>query len=75
MTLISLLGKYDSSIFPILFEFKNQISKHIIIHDDSRYETKKVQKILLSQEKKVEKKDADRTNKRKKVERISNKEK
>lgn len=51
MTLISLLGKYDSSIFPILFEFKNQISKHIIIHDDSRYETKKVQKILLSQEK------------------------
>ena len=51
MTLISLLGKYDSSIFPILFEFKNQISKHIIIHDDSRYETKKVQKILLSQQK------------------------
>ena len=51
MILISLLGKYDSAIFPILFEFKNQISKHIIIHDDSRYETKKVQKILLSQEK------------------------
>ena len=51
MILISLLGKYDSSIFPILFEFKNQIRKHIIIHDDSRYETLKVQKIINSQTK------------------------
>lgn len=51
MILISLLGKYDSSIFPILFEFKAQIKIHIIIHDDSRYETKKVKKIIDSQEK------------------------
>lgn len=51
MTLISLLGKYDSSIFPILFEFKTKIKKHIIIHDDSRFETKKVNKFLESQEK------------------------
>lgn len=51
MILISLLGKYDSSIFPILFEFKTQIKTHIIIHDDSRYETKKVKKIIDSQEK------------------------
>lgn len=51
MILISLLGKYDSSIFPILFEFKSQIKAHIIIHDDSRYETKKVKQIMDSQEK------------------------
>ena len=51
MILISLLGKYDSSIFPILFEFKAQIKIHIIIHDDSRYETKKVKKKIDSQEK------------------------
>lgn len=51
MTLISLLGKYDSSLFPILFEFKTQIKIHIIIHDDSRYETKKVKKIIDSEEK------------------------
>ncbi len=51
MILISLLGKYDSSIFPMLFEFKEQIKKHIIIHDDSRFETSKVKKILASQEK------------------------
>ena len=51
MILISLLGKYDSSIFPILFEFKTQIKMHIIIHDDSRYETKKVNNIIDSQEK------------------------
>lgn len=51
MILISLLGKYDSAIFPILFEFKTQIKKHIIIHDDSRFETQKVEKIINSQEK------------------------
>jgi hypothetical protein len=49
MILISLLGNYDSSIFPILFEFKNQIKKHIIIHDDSEFETHKVEKIMHSQ--------------------------
>ena len=51
MILISLLGKYDSSIFPYSFEFKNQISKHIIIHDDSRYENKKKFKDSITQEK------------------------
>ena len=30
MILISLLGIHDSSIFPILFEFKEKISKHIV---------------------------------------------
>lgn len=51
MILISLLGKFDSAIFPIFFEFKNDITKHIIIHDDSRYETTKTQKIIEAQEK------------------------
>ncbi|MCT7650052.1 DUF1887 family CARF protein [Aliarcobacter butzleri] len=51
MTLISLLGTHDSSIFPILFEFKDKISKHIIIHDDSKYETNMIKRVLSSQEK------------------------
>lgn len=51
MILISLLGKYDSAIFPILYEFKDSLSHHIIIHDDSRYETNKVKTILSAQKK------------------------
>lgn len=50
MILISLLGKFDSSIFPILFEFKEEISHHIIIHDDSKYETLKTANFLQTQE-------------------------
>ena len=50
MVLISLLGVHDSSIFPILFEFKDKISKHIIIHDDSRFEVNKIKKIQESED-------------------------
>ena len=51
MILISLLGIHDSSIYPILVEFKDKIKKHIIIHDDSKYETTMMKKVLNSQEK------------------------
>lgn len=51
MILISLLGIHDSSIYPILVEFKDKIKKHIIIHDDSKYETNMIKKVLASQEK------------------------
>ena len=50
MILISLLGIHDSSIYPILVEFKDKIKKHIIIHDDSKYETTMMKKVLNSQE-------------------------
>lgn len=49
MILISLLGKFDSSIFPIFFEHRNIINKHIIIHDDSKYETAKTNRLLEAQ--------------------------
>ena len=51
MILISLLGIHDSSIYPILVEFKDKIKKHIIIHDDSKYETTMMKKVMNSQEK------------------------
>lgn len=50
MILISLLGKYDSSIFPILYEYKDELTHHIIIHDDSKYETNKTNNFLDTQE-------------------------
>ncbi|MCT7549927.1 DUF1887 family CARF protein [Aliarcobacter butzleri] len=50
MILISLLGIHDSSIYPILVEFKDKIKKHIIIHDDSKYETTMMKKVMNSQE-------------------------
>jgi hypothetical protein len=46
MVLVSLLGKDDSSIFPILYEFKDKITCHIIIHDDSKFETSKTNNLL-----------------------------
>lgn len=51
MILISLLGVYDSSIFPILFEYKDEVKKHIFIHDDSKYETNRIKDVLQAQEK------------------------
>ena len=50
MILISLLGIHDYSIYPILVEYKNKKKKHIIIHDDSKYETTMMKKVLNSQE-------------------------
>lgn len=49
MILISSLGKYDSSIFPLLYEFKEKLSQHIIIHDDSKYESSKTLKFIDAQ--------------------------
>lgn len=51
MILISLLNRYDLSIFPILLEFKDDVKKHILIHDSSKIETKKVKEILKVQDK------------------------
>lgn len=49
MILISSLGKFDSSIFPLLYEYKGKLSQHIIIHDDSKYESSKTLKFIAAQ--------------------------
>ena len=49
MILISVLGKFDSSIFPLLYEFKEKLSHHIIIHDDSKFEVRKTNSFLQTQ--------------------------
>ena len=36
MILVSILGDFHSSILPIFYNFKDKISKHVLIHDDSK---------------------------------------
>jgi hypothetical protein len=49
MTLVSILGDFHSSILPISFEFKERITKHIIVYDDARHDVKKSWRILRGQ--------------------------
>lgn len=46
MILISILGDIHSSIFPIFFEFKDQITKHILVYDPKKYDEAKASKII-----------------------------
>lgn len=50
MILISILGDFHSSIFPLFYEFKASISKHIVVYDDAFGEMKESKKILNSLE-------------------------
>lgn len=50
MILVSVLGDFHSSIFPVFFEFKEKIKKHILLYDDSEYDLKQLSKILKGQE-------------------------
>lgn len=49
MVLVSILGDFHSSIFPIFFEFKDKLTHHIILHDDSEHDKKEVKKLIDSQ--------------------------
>lgn len=50
MVLVSILGDFHSSIFPVFFEFKDKIDKHIILFDDSKYDQKQFNNILKGQQ-------------------------
>lgn len=50
MVLVSILGDFHSSILPIFYEFKEKITKHILIYDDSEHDIKQLAKILKGQE-------------------------
>ena len=51
MILVSIVGNFHSSIFPIYYEFKEEISTHIVVHDDAFNELLKNNKILQALEK------------------------
>jgi len=36
MILVSILGDFHSSVLPIFYNFKDQVSKHLLIYDDSK---------------------------------------
>ena len=55
MVLVSILGDFHSSVLPIFFEFKEKLTHHIIVHDDSKYDTTHTAKILKAQENFLEK--------------------
>ncbi|MBU1994368.1 DUF1887 family protein [bacterium] len=50
MILVSILGDFHSSFLPLFFEFKHKIQKHILLHDDSEYDQKRLAKIMKGQE-------------------------
>jgi len=49
MVLVSILGDFHSSILPIFFEFKEKLTHHIIIHDDSKYDMNQANKLIQAQ--------------------------
>lgn len=46
MTLISVLGDFDSSILPVFYQFQKQIKKHIIIYDDFKCDVKGAKRLI-----------------------------
>jgi len=49
MTLISILGDFHSSILPISYELKKEITKHVIVYDDARADIEKLNRIVAGQ--------------------------
>ncbi len=49
MVLVSILGDFHSSILPIFFEFKDKITHHIILHDDSSHDKKHIKRLMKAQ--------------------------
>jgi len=49
LTLVSILGDFHSSILPISYEFKEKITKHVIVYDDSRADIEKLKRIVSGQ--------------------------
>ena len=50
MVLISILGDFHSSIFPIFYEFKDSITKHIVVYDDAFAKLKQNKDTIVSLE-------------------------
>ncbi len=45
MTLVSIVGDFITNTTPMIFEFKEKITKHILVYDDAQYEARKVERI------------------------------
>lgn len=49
MILVSILGDFHSSVLPISYEFRKEISRHIVLYDDANWNTKESWRILRGQ--------------------------
>jgi len=49
MTLVSILGDFHSSILPISYEFKKEITKHVVVYDDAHADIEKLKRISKGQ--------------------------
>ena len=45
MVLVSILDDFDSSILPVFYNFKDEITKHLLVHDDSKRDRRKAKEI------------------------------
>ena len=55
MTLVSIIGDFFSSVVPIFYEFKDKISTHIIISDDSKRDDRLAKKFEKGSKKFIQK--------------------
>ncbi len=46
MTLVSIVGDFDSNVLPLFYHFKDEMSHHILIYDDLRHDRLHADKII-----------------------------
>ena len=51
MVLVSILGDFHSSIFPLFYEFKDSITNHIVVYDDAFAKLQESKKVINSLQK------------------------
>lgn len=59
MVLVSIVGDFYSSVLPIFYEYKEKITKHIIIHDDFKNDEVHARKIINGTCRFIEKNNLD----------------
>ena len=57
MTLVSIVGDFDSSVLPLFYEFKDRIDKHIIIYDDFKNDVVHAKRIIAGTTKFIQQND------------------
>jgi hypothetical protein len=45
MILVSIVGDFITNVTPVIFEFREKITKHILVYDDAQYEARKVERV------------------------------
>jgi len=51
MTLVSIVGDFHSNVLPLFYHFRDEITNHVIIYDDFKYDALQAQKIITGTKK------------------------